>query len=237
MLPRTSEIDALNLDSEETDHREQCLLMFSGGRDSTLAAVRLAQANSPIRLITVTSNHLIGIENVRIRLKELSRHLHPETEWIHVHQPLDLKTDVSFYEQTCLPCHHAYVVVSAAIARWYKAKRLAFGYAGYQSDWPEQTPLATSRLKHVLARHGINLELPTYDIATRAAALKELEKLSLSTDALEQKCSRQVTNVSLSPDRLEQQVALWESAIDKSLTSLEQIPIYEIEKDIIGNLK
>jgi hypothetical protein len=66
-----------------------------------------------------------------------------------------------FIEDT-LPCHHAYVVVSAALAKVIGTRRLAFGYAGYQSTWPEQTPQAVSSLRRVLARYDIVLELPVY---------------------------------------------------------------------------
>jgi len=52
------------------------------------------------------------------------------TPWLRARQPTELQTDTSFYEQTCLPCHHAYVVVSGVLARRLGAHRLAFGYAG-----------------------------------------------------------------------------------------------------------
>jgi hypothetical protein len=115
--------------------------MFSGGRDSTLAALRLHRSATPLSLVTVTSSHLIGLNLVRRRLSELSKVLPETTPWLNVRQPVDLKTDTSFYEQTCLPCHHAYVVVSGAIAALTGIRSLAFGYAGYQNNWPEQTPV------------------------------------------------------------------------------------------------
>ena len=209
--------------------------MFSGGRDSTLAALRLQKAGVPLGLVTVSSSHLVGIEKVKERLIELARLLPPETEWIQIRQPVDLRTDVSFYEQTCLPCHHAYVVVSGALARLAGAARLAFGYTMYQSAWPEQTPLAISRLRQVLARHAIGLELPTYDIETRDQALKELQDHGLSTEALEQKCLRQVTNVTLGAEDLERQIAEWERAIDASMQALNAIEITVLDHAQIGD--
>ncbi|HVB80636.1 MAG TPA: hypothetical protein VNE82_11915, partial [Candidatus Binataceae bacterium] len=35
-----------------------CVLMFSGGRDSTLAALRLSKESTSLTLVTVTSDHL-----------------------------------------------------------------------------------------------------------------------------------------------------------------------------------
>jgi hypothetical protein len=135
-----------------------------------------------------------------------------------------------------LPCHHAYVVVSGAIAASAGANRLAFGYAQYQADWPEQTPVALQSLSKVLARHGIALELPVHDISSREHAIRELEALGLSSASLEQKCLQQVTNVRLDDDLLSQQVHLWEQAIDGSMKRLDEISIEVLEDTVLGNL-
>jgi hypothetical protein len=221
--------------------QQQCgghrLLMFSGGRDSTLAAVRMARGALPLALVTVSSSHLFGIERVKARLSELAGCLDDSTPWLHVRQPMDLHTDTSFYERTCLPCHHAYVVASGALARSLGADRLAFGYAGYQRDWPEQTPLAVARLSSVLERHGITLELPVYEVASKEAAMAELSAFGLSTEALEQKCLRQITNRALPDDQLRSQIELWESAIDRSLARLDQIGLDILERCTVGDFR
>lgn len=215
---------------------DACLLMFSGGRDSTLAAMRIGRSSSKLVLVTVSSGHLVGIERVRRRLAELAGLLPAETRWLLVRQPEALRTDTSFYKQTCLPCHHAYVVVSGAISRSVGASRLAFGYAGYQADWPEQTPMALQSLSSVLARHGITLELPVHDIASREEAIRELKAMGLTSDSLEQKCLQQVTNLRLDDNLLTQQVRLWERAIDESMSQLAGINIEVLEETLLGSL-
>jgi hypothetical protein len=199
--------------------------MFSGGRDSTLAATRLDNEAKDLVLVTITSTHLMGVEQVHKRLRELSTVLHAGTQWVQVRQPDQLMTDTSFYRRTCLPCHHAYVVVACAMARSTGLKQLALGYAGYQNTWPEQTPYAVDSLTRALERFGIELLLPVYDIASREQAIVELRAKGLAADSLEQKCSRQVLNVALSHETLIRQVALWERAIDESLRALDRIPI------------
>ena len=211
-----------------------CIVMFSGGRDSTIAALRLNSQGTPVRLVTISSGHLLGIERVRGRIRELQRFLPPSTPWLQVRQPTDLRTDTSFYEMTCLPCHHSYVVVSGVLASLQKVSRLAFGYAKYQSDWPEQTPLAIERLASVLDRHRIRLELPAYDLLSREAAVSTLTELGLTGDSLEQKCIQQISNVTLPPDRLKQQVDLWERSIDESMSRLHEISINIIDETTIG---
>ena len=204
---------------------DTCALMFSGGRNSTLAAVRLHEEGQRVALVTLSSGHLRGIARVEERLGELRKILPGSTPWIHLRQPTDLQVNTSFYERTCLPCHHAYVVAAAVVARATRVPELAFGYAGYQNTWPEQTPLAVRRLSEVLDRFGISLRLPVYDIASREEVCSELKRRGLSPDALEQKCIRQTTNIALSPDDLRAQIALWGAAIDASLSSLSSIQV------------
>jgi predicted subunit of tRNA(5-methylaminomethyl-2-thiouridylate) methyltransferase len=216
--------------------KRPCVLMFSGGRDSTLAAARLADGGHDLVLVTVSSGHLQGIESVRQRLAELCRILPRDTSWVRIQQPAELRTDTSFYERTCLPCHHAYVVVAVATAMKLNAEALAFGYAGYQNSWPEQTPLAVNRLRAIAQRHKIELLLPVYELASRDDALIELKARGLSASALEQKCLVQVNNVTLDPEHLAQQIALWEAAIEASLTSLHQIEIDVLEQGTLDSL-
>ena len=213
-----------------------CALMFSGGRDSTLAAARLNDQGQRLVLVTVTSTHLVGMEQVRQRLQELARLLPKDTPWIHVRQPEELKTDTSFYDRTCLPCHHAYVVVAAVVARALRAPRLAFGYTGYQDDWPEQTPLAVSRLTSVLKRHGIGLILPVYNLRSRDDAVAELKARDLDPGSLEQKCLRQVRNIMLDAERLAQQIDLWERAIEMSLRASPAVDVNVLRLAAVGRI-
>ena len=222
--------------SQIPGRNQHCVLMFSGGRDSTLAALRLHQQGYNLTLVTICSDHLQGIDSVRARLREIRRILPGHTQWLRIRQPKELRTDTSFYETTCLPCHHAYVVVAVAVAVSLAVTTLAFGYAGYQNTWPEQTPTAISHLRATLGRHGIDLLLPVYDLASRQEAQTELGRQHLSIDALEQKCSQQIDNVALSPDRLQSQIALWERAIGESLSKLTLLELNTLETSTLASV-
>lgn len=206
-----------------------CVLMFSGGRDSTLAAVRLSKTFQKLVLVTITSEHLIGIEAVYRRLKELKKHLPDNTEWRHIVQPSNLFTDTSFYAPTCLPCHHAYVSVGVVIAESIKAQHIAFGYVKYQSTWPEQTAHAIERLTRLLKLYKMELVLPVYNIKSLDEANEELSSYYLSTNSLEQKCTRQVNNIELEPDILHKELSQWEESVSKTL-SVRQNLKFEIVK-------
>jgi hypothetical protein len=135
----------------------QVILMFSGGRDSTLAALRLHRAGYSLKLITITADHLFGLNSVERRLHEIAPLLHPDTEWLQIPQPALRGTQHLFHQQTCLPCQSAYVVTGVNMARQSSARKLALGYASYQAGWPEQGPQAKVVLEHTLKQHDIEL--------------------------------------------------------------------------------
>lgn len=186
-----------------------CILMFSGGRDSTLAAVRLSRLWQKLILVTVTSEHLTGLSNVKRRLVEL-RHLLPDdTEWLHVVLPQTLNIERPSTIHTCLPCHQAYIVSGVITAEKYNAKHMALGYTGYQSNWPEQTLYARTRLSQIMKDVDIEVLYPVLDITTKEDAITELIAHNLTEKALEQKCTRQVLSVVLESDLLVEEINRW----------------------------
>lgn len=197
---------------------DEVLLMFSGGRDSTLAALRLHEAGYLLKLVTITAEHLFGLNNVERRLREIAPMLPAETEWLQIVQPALRGTQHFFHRQTCLPCQSAYVVTGVNVARQTGIGKIALGYASYQAGWPEQGPQAKRILELTLIRHGFELMLPVYDIVSRAGAMQELKASGVSELALEQKCTRQVNNVVLEGPVLAQQLELWAKAIDEELS-------------------
>lgn len=211
--------------------KRTCVLMFSGGRDSSLAALRLAKIYSRVVLVTVTSDHLYGIETVHKRLGEIKKLMPASTEWCSVEQPASLLTDVTFYAPTCLPCHHSYVVVGSILADKVGAKDIAFGYVAYQGSWPEQTSYAAESLKGLLKEFDFDLILPVYEMNSLDDMRSELLKYGLSLSSLEQKCKRQVTNVELGSNILHAEIDRWIKAMRTTLR-LRQKVILKVTKSI-----
>lgn len=205
------------------------VLMFSGGRDSSIAALRLAQQGRPLVLATISASHLHGVDAVKRRLLELLPYVPEGTRWIRVSQPNTGAKFGGLFERTCLPCQHDYALSGAIIAHKIGADRLAFGYVTYQQDWPEQSPPATSALEAVLSKRGITLELPVYDLRSKEEAIGELARLGLSSESLEQKCSRQIFNVALSPTDLTKHVAKWAGELTATLARAEDIELVTLE--------
>lgn len=196
--------------------RRTCIVMFSGGRDSTLAAVRLAQNRDRLILVTVTSGGLTGIERVSRRLSELQPVLSIDTSWVHVRFPET--SERAAKRKTCLTCHQAYIVAGAMLADKFDAKHIALGYSGYQAGWAEQTPYAIGKLNEVLNSNGLVLVLPVTDILRKEDALQELQSNGLTADSLEQRCVRQIVDPCLIAEELHKEVDRWSSELMKAMS-------------------
>jgi hypothetical protein len=198
--------------------------VFGGGRDSTIAAVRLARTYRNLILVTVTADHLIGIENVKRRVAQLKPHVSEETEWLVVAQP-PLPRLESLAAATCLPCQRAYAVIGAIVALQRRKCDLAMGYAKYQAAWPEQSAQATSKLERVLEGFGVKVTFPVYDLDSKAAAQEELARYGLVVEALEQKCLRQESYVEIPPALLDRELDVWAASITRLLEDAQRIPV------------
>jgi hypothetical protein len=198
---------------------KRCVTMFSGGRDSSLAALRLADSGIDQILVTVSSNHLVGLPTVEERLAELSEHLPIGTIWANVRQPPAPLADEAFRVPTCFPCHKAYTTVAVQMAAAYGADSVAFGYASYQGDWPEQRPEAVSFLSDTLRSIGLSLLTPVYDLVSKEAAREELRSRGLVDSALEQKCLFQIHHRALTPGEYAFEFQAWTTALVQSLSA------------------
>jgi hypothetical protein len=213
----------LNRDALNPMTKRTCVVMFSGGRDSTLAAVRLAQNGDKLILVTVTSGGLTGIERVSRRLKELRPLLSDDTCWVHVRFPEDAERAAN--EKTCLTCHQAYIVAGAMVADKFDAKHIALGYSGYQASWAEQTPYAICKLNTVLNSNGFELVLPVTNILQKEDAVQELRSNGLNEDPLEQRCVRQIIDPCFVGDELHRAVDAWVNELVKAMSGRQPMSL------------
>lgn len=181
--------------------------MFSGGRDSTLAALRLHASGFTPKLVTVTTSELYGSDQVRRRLEELDR-LDIRFSWMHV-RLTDFRADHDRFPDTCFTCQQAYLAAGASLASKCHISHLSLGYSGYQSSWPEQTPIAVSHLRDTLKDFGYVLHLPVYDVDSKQVVKEELKNWGASTKSLEQKCLIQIMAQPLAEEVLSTQVRRW----------------------------
>jgi hypothetical protein len=214
----------------------QPVLLFSGGRDSTLAAARTTEQGESLHLVTVVAEHLCGIDAVERRVDELTGSLGPKSEWWVVRQPRSSQSFGQAFSRTCLPCQHDYLLVGANLLRSLKSDRLLLGYAGYQSDWPEQSPEALEILRSLASEFEIRIDFPVYDLKTKEQTIDELEARNLSAQSLEQKCIRQINNVKLGREELSEHLVNWERWLRYNFARVSELEIEVVSRTAIGGV-
>jgi len=177
-------------------------VLFSGGRDSTLAAIRLARLFERIVLVTVKSPYMTGLRNLQSRLEELKRVLAVQCEWMLVPEKRLLPYQVSGKDLGCIGCHFSYFASAYSIARQLGSDSIACGFVEYQNSWVEQTPYSVARLRDLMSQYRIKLLLPVADLRSKAEVQTELATYGVTQDSLELKCSKQETDPGLAESPL-----------------------------------
>lgn len=222
--------------SSRGDVRQKPLpvLLFSGGRDSSIAAARMADQGEALHLITVIATHLQGIDLVERRIEELENILPAGSEWWIIQQPNLSEKFGDDFTRTCLPCQHDYLLTGARFARVAQSNRVALGYTHYQSDWPEQTPEAVSILRKLAPEFGFEFDFPVYNLNSKSQAIEELSSRDLSEHALEQKCTRQIHNLRLGRETLREHLRNWERWLRVNFEALESLEIEILKQRRLG---
>lgn len=167
------------------------ILLFSGGRDSTCAAVRLIQSGEHPLLLTVIDTGCQTDCNTKLRVNELRERVDHSLCWISARAPdlyeaamgLAMKTAPS-----CLPCLCVRLTVAVSLARRLGITKVATGFSGYQSSWVEQTPAAIDATRAFLKEYSIDLELPVASLDSKDAAIRFLTASHLRPESLEPVC-------------------------------------------------
>ena len=174
-----------------------CVLLFSGGRDSTLAAIRLARSFNRVVLVTVKSPYMTGSSKLESRLEELKRVLSVQCEWMLVPERRLLSYRRSGEDLGCIGCHFGYFASAYSIARSLDCQCIACGFVEYQNSWVEQTPYSVARLRDLMSEHGIKLLLPVAELRSKTEVETELAKYGVTAGSLELKCDKQISDPGL----------------------------------------
>lgn len=178
---------------------EEAVLLFSGGRDSSLAVVRLIEMGYKIHLLTFDNGATEDIAKSNLRLSEYSDEIKKNiiTRKIINSKKLfkkialsSIETDITYFQKNlvCMGCKMAMHAISLNYCLKNGIKVIADGYTYYQKEWPEQMPKAIDEIKHFHDRYGIEYINPVYDINSKKKAKEELDSYELSTNSLEGKC-------------------------------------------------
>lgn len=192
---------------------KRSILLFSGGRDSTLAALRLFQQYHSITLLTFSTERLDGLSNVYKRYEELRRHIKFDAYVLRLsgENPRSIQ-----FADSCLNCQANYISAAISTMKQLSIRILAMGFTRYQAYLPEQNKTATRLLgKEVFSKRGIRMILPVYRFTSKEQIDLELNKYSgISKESLEQKCKVKTKGFSDHPDISRDEYQRWVNHIN-----------------------
>lgn len=178
-----------------------CLLMYSGGKDSTLAAIRLYNAGYNVHFIHFDNGHMrdqdkpyltfqktfnkdqdyyFDYELSSVDIKKLFEEYYGE--WSNLIDNQELLSEIR-----CLSCRMAMYTKLLQIAKEKGYKYVAEGARISQKFMLEQIPIIT-RLKDLASSHGIKLLLPVLYVDDDQEEIDELLANNHSSKTWESKC-------------------------------------------------
>lgn len=179
--------------------KKEAVLLFSGGRDSSLAAVRLIEMGYEIHLLTFDNGAIEGIARSNLRLGEFNEKIKKKIitrkiinckELFKKIALFDIEKDIESLKTNliCMGCKMAMHTISVNYCLKNDIKVIADGYTYYQREWPEQMPKAIEEIRDFHDKYGIEYINPVYDIKSKENAKEKLALHKLSVDSLEGKC-------------------------------------------------
>jgi 7-cyano-7-deazaguanine synthase in queuosine biosynthesis len=171
-------------------------VLFSGGRDSTLVAVRLIESGEAVWLLSFNTGLAFGPQLSPLRLQELRARYGTE---VVVHARLDIQGLVRRFalldiEEDILVDRHnlallgeMVAIVSESIV--YCARRsgqaIWAGFTGYQKHFPEQRRIVAGFFDALASSYGIRFKAPLLSVNSELEVKEELWIRGLSPKSLE----------------------------------------------------
>ena len=179
-----------------------CLLLYSGGKDSTLAAIRLYRSGYNVHFIHFDNGHMLDQDKPYLTFLE-TFNKDKDYYFDYSLSSVDIKDLFDEYynewsskisydkeldsEIRCLSCRMAMYTKVIQIAKERGYKYIAEGARISQKFMLEQLPI-TQRLKDLASSHGIKLLLPVLYVDDDQKEIEELLKNGHSSKTWESKC-------------------------------------------------
>lgn len=173
------------------------VVLFSGGRDSTLVAADLLSAGKDVELLTFSTGLGFGPDLLKLRIEEMSNKYAGQAELRVRHQhveglvrqfalrsiEIDMLTDgvnlVHLGESLAL------LVAAARRCKEVGTSSIFAGYVAYQAHLPEQRPATIRWANEVLLDFGLSLSTPLDTVESEDLVKERLWMHNLSPKSLE----------------------------------------------------
>lgn len=187
-----------NTNHAQSNKKETQIVLFTGGRDSTLTASILMMRNIPVYLLSANSGASVHREVTQYRIEELQKKFGDEL--LVGHKTLDVSGTfrsiaLEQIENDILTDKKNLIVVGEKLAILVHAvdfclrknyRLLNVGYTKYQEEFPEQRESSITFFQNFLSKYEIKLDCPIYETATTIEYVKyKLMQIGLSNKPLE----------------------------------------------------
>ena len=178
---------------------KDCLLLYSGGRDSTLAAVRLFNEGYNVHFIHLDNGHMLDQNKPYLTFEEMFDkeerfYFDYELSSVDIRKLFEEYFDNNLTidnellsEIRCLSCRVAMYTKVIQIAKERGYKYIAEGARISQKFMLEQLPII-DRLKELVSSQGMTLLLPVLYIEDDKLEIEELLSNGYSSKTWESKC-------------------------------------------------
>lgn len=191
--------------TREVRQDNDCLLLYSGGKDSTLAAIRLKNAGYNVHFVHYSNGHMLDDDKPFLTFKKTFANYDGYT-FHYQNKAIPIADEFNEYfsywknehgdnfdggnldsEIRCLSCRMAMYTKAIIYAKEHGFKYIAEGARISQKFMLEQIPVI-ERLKVLASNYGIELLFPVLDLVDDELEKQELIANGFSSKGWESKC-------------------------------------------------
>lgn len=175
---------------------DNVLILFSGGRDSSLATCLLAQNGKLLTLFSAFNGAVVKSEVIAYRVNELKEVFgdailkHEVVSTVSLFRRIalaEIEQDFAKYKYNLIPVGDALATHAMAIV-YCKRNRInlvASGYVRYENEFPEQYPEIIALTKAFMKEYEIEYITPVFDYDSRDKLKYRLLDFGISTKSFE----------------------------------------------------
>jgi 7-cyano-7-deazaguanine synthase in queuosine biosynthesis len=182
--------------SELVQEVGEVVVLFSGGRDSSLTTCLLAKDGATVHMLSTFNGAVVQTDIVEIRYSEIkllfgeqivNRTVIPSYGLFRKVALKDIEQDFKTYHYNLIPLGDAIATHTIAVIYCLRnnIKTVASGYTSYQSSFPEQFPEAIELTRNFLAEYGISYLTPVLGYGSVDEVKYRLFDFGISTKSYE----------------------------------------------------
>jgi 7-cyano-7-deazaguanine synthase in queuosine biosynthesis len=180
----------------ESHQRSEVVVLFSGGRDSSLAACLMANQNKKVHLLTCNNGISIKPELADVRFRELqeafpaeivARTIVPSYGLFRRVALVDIEQDFHQFKKNLILLGYQLAAHTEGILYCQRndIKVLVSGFTRYESHYAEQLPEAIKALSVFASEYGVEYMVPVYECTSADEVKYKLLDFGISTKSLE----------------------------------------------------